>query len=384
MVKSIMLILFLLSASIAVAQPTIVEEDPCGAYIPDFMNSLLKAGYGYSYADLQNDIDTWQKDEFVKIDSIGASVQNRTIYMLSITDSKTNEKEFRIWIHARTHPNEVQSTFVTNEIIEYLLSDDEYITTLREKCIINIVPMINPDGVELGYGRENANQVNIESNWSSASPEIEVQVLKRVLDSLMKTSTPIDIALNMHSASNCKRYFVYHAEAGTSAKYVDMQKKFINHVKSEWTNGIEDWNYFVSWTSTTPTQYPESWFWLNHAEKVLALTYEDMNCAEAKDFDMTAQVIVNGIGRYFELLPPYIISSNFEKTEIPYKITTNGSLLTINGNGKVVSTELYTTQGIRVDSKKGEYLEFTINRKGLYILNINVENSASQVKIIIR
>ena len=30
------------------------------------------------------------------------------------------------------------------------------------------------------------------------------------------------------------------------------------------SDGIEDWNYYVSWTNSTPDQYSESW-WFNYA-----------------------------------------------------------------------------------------------------------------------
>jgi hypothetical protein len=57
----------------------------------------------------------------------------------------------------------------------------------------------------------------------------------------------------------------------------------------------------VSWTSGTPDQYPESWWWMNHGQNVLALTYEDMNCDEAGLYDSTANAIVRGIIDYLGL-----------------------------------------------------------------------------------
>ncbi|MCI0691821.1 hypothetical protein L0337_07415 [candidate division KSB1 bacterium] len=110
------------------------------------------------------------------------------------------EPRLRIWMHARTHPSEVQGWWVTDEMIKLLLGETSLARLLRERCLFNIMPMYNPDGVELGLARENAHGVDIESNW----------------------------------------------------------------------------NYFVSWVGSTPTQYPESWFWLNHREAVMALTYEEM------------------------------------------------------------------------------------------------------------
>ena len=63
----------------------------------------------------------------------------------------------------------------------------------------------------------------------------------------------------MHSAYACKRYFVYHHENGTSDYFTDLEKQFISRVQFYYPDGIEDWNYYVSWTNSTPDQYPESW-----------------------------------------------------------------------------------------------------------------------------
>ncbi len=56
--------------------------------------------------------------------------------------------------------------------------------------MFNIIPMYNPDGVELGYGRENANGVDIESNWDKPVLEPEVQVLKGLFEKFMAEPNP--------------------------------------------------------------------------------------------------------------------------------------------------------------------------------------------------
>ena len=105
----------------------------------------------------------------------------------------------------------------------------------------------------------------------------------------------------MHSSFSCKRYFVYHDAAGTSENYTILEQQFINGVQSYFPEGFEDWDYFVSWTSGTPGQYPESWWWMNHGENVMALTYEDMNCEAAGNYDSTAYALILGICNYIGL-----------------------------------------------------------------------------------
>lgn len=278
--------------------PSPAEGDKCG--LPDTTSEAYRLAasqnWGYGYDSLRADLVRWGLSPFIRIDSVGASVQNRALYLLTIEDTvSTPAPRQRVWIHARTHPNEVQGTWVTNEIIRILLDTTSLSRHLRKGCIFNIIPMINPDGVELKYARQNANGIDIESNWTAVPGEPEVQTLRRIFTALMTEPNPIRIALNMHSAYGDARYFVYHAASGTSDAYAVIQQRYINAVRSHFPGGIKPYNYFVSWVNAPSRVYPESWFWLNHREAVLALTYEDMNSSAARAFDSTANAIVRGI-----------------------------------------------------------------------------------------
>jgi len=280
--------------------------DKCGHYDREaaLQNlEILGDHWGYSYDSLLSDLVLWAQSPYAIIDSLGASVQNRALWQVTITsDIPPAEPRRTVHIHARTHPNEVQGWWVTDEVIQLLLSEDPFAQFLREKCVFHIIPMYNPDGVELEYPRENAHGIDLESNWNANPVEPEVAVLRQRFTELMASPTPIEVALNMHSAWACKRYFVYHDSVGTSAAFTVLEQDYIEGIRYYFPNGIEPWYYFISWTSGTPLVYPESWFWLNHGEAVMALTYEDMNCATAGNYDMTAYALLHGAADYLGLL----------------------------------------------------------------------------------
>jgi hypothetical protein len=294
------------------------QIDPCG--LPDTSASGYRiaslTNWGYGYDSLRADLVRWSASPFVHIDSVGASVQNRALYLLTIEDtSAVSPARKRIWIHARTHPNEVQGTWVTNQIIALLLGDSPLAHRLRDSCVFNIMPMYNPDGVELRYPRENAHNIDIESNWSAVPGEPEVQVLRAQFTRLMTQPNPILVALNMHSSVSCTRYFVYHAAGGTSGLYATLEEDLIGRIRRNFPGGIEPYTYFVSWTTSAPTYYPESWFWYNYREGVLALTYEDRNCTAAGAFDSTARAILQGVGEFLGVISPTgVVASGPEPT----------------------------------------------------------------------
>lgn len=263
--------------------------------------------WGYGYDSLLTELALWRSQPDARVDSFGASVQGRGLWMVTITDSsdsladvpgRTGPKR-RVMVHARTHPWEVQAFYVAREMIRCLLDTTAVARSLRRDFIFHVVPQYNPDGVELGTERTNANGVDLESNWSAVAPQAEVIALKGLFQSLMAGSNPVAVALNLHSDQyNGKRFFVFHVEAGTSWIYTEEEKRFIAAVRSHFASGIEDWDFLTSWASGPATRYPEGFWWTNHREKVMALTYEDDNSPTAGMYDSSGRALVYGVARF--------------------------------------------------------------------------------------
>ncbi|MBR9976133.1 MAG: hypothetical protein KFF77_11175 [Bacteroidetes bacterium] len=178
------------------------EDDPCGFSLRKPEDVLL---WGYGRDALIVDMQRWILHRATRIDVIGSSVQQRPLYHMVFTNPASQIRKKRIWIHARTHPIESESSWVSRAIVDELLSGSALGNLLLDHAVIHVLPMLNPDGVELQRARENANGVDLESNWGAASPEPEVDALRRHLAALMASETPIEVALNLHSAWDCKR-----------------------------------------------------------------------------------------------------------------------------------------------------------------------------------
>lgn len=260
-------------------------------------------GWGYDLDSLRRDLDDWRSHPDVRIDSIGASVQGRPLWMVTITDrtdsvapvpGRAGPKR-RVVVHARTHPWEVQSQHVANGMIRTLLEPSEQAAILRRDFLFHIVPQYNPDGIVLGSQRFNANGVDLEGNWTASVMEPEAAALKRVFVSFMEGAIPVDVALNLHSDQiNCTRFFFYHLPGGTSELYARLEQMFIADVQAHFPGGIEDWNFVASWANAPVLRYPEGFWWSGWREQVLALTYEDANCPDAGGFDSTGRALVMG------------------------------------------------------------------------------------------
>jgi hypothetical protein len=137
--------------------------------------------------------------------------------------------------------------------------------------------------------------------------------------------------MNMHSAYGQHRFFVYHSSLGTSNEYAILEEKYIEGVRFYYISGIEPWYFKITWTTGTPTYYPESWFWLNYQEAVMALTYEDWNDPEAFNFDSTANAMLRGIADYLDINTSNIVKNQtiikkfnlFQNYPNPFNPSTN-------------------------------------------------------------
>ena len=74
-----------------------------------------------------------------------------------------------IIITARIHPGESVSSYVTNGIIEFLLSNDDKARKLRQNFVFKIIPMLNPDVVIHGNYRSNISGYDLNRKWTNPS-----------------------------------------------------------------------------------------------------------------------------------------------------------------------------------------------------------------------
>lgn len=110
----------------------------------------------YSYSDMLKDARTLNEKypEFIELSSIGESEEGRDLTLILLGNQ---DAEINIMIQASIHAREFITTTVLMSQIDYMLKnlDAEYELTgitfreLLDKICFHIVPMSNPDGVEI-------------------------------------------------------------------------------------------------------------------------------------------------------------------------------------------------------------------------------------------
>jgi hypothetical protein len=168
----------------------------------------LAKWYPYGMGQFNSWLATTEGDPRVTRSTIGRSVEDRPIVLLSMTDPAVPPSgKTRIWIHSAVHPAENTTYFQCEGLVRWLLGDSAEAKELLRLAIVDLVPMANPDGVAHGNYRTNAKGVNVEVEWKapydSAVPE--AVALRSAIEERMGTaqapgSNPIEVLLNLHAA----------------------------------------------------------------------------------------------------------------------------------------------------------------------------------------
>ncbi|CAH2216590.1 jg21446, partial [Pararge aegeria aegeria] len=141
----------------------------------------------YSYSRLQKYLTFWEKRalSFATRESIAQTTQKRHIDLITIGDLVPKECENKdetnikgklggnkkrvVLIMARVHGGEQPSSFVCQGFLDYIISSSEKALALRNGIVIQVVPMLNPDGVFLGNQRSDLLGSDLNRCWHRAT-----------------------------------------------------------------------------------------------------------------------------------------------------------------------------------------------------------------------
>lgn len=131
-------------------------------------------------------LDKLSFSPWVSIRIEGSSVFNKPIHSVSIGTGS-----IKIFLWSQMHGNESTTTKATYDLMNFLVSNDDFAIQCRSRYQFLIVPMLNPDGANL-FTRENANHIDLNRDFLDLS-----QPESKLLMSLFEQFNP-DFCFNMH------------------------------------------------------------------------------------------------------------------------------------------------------------------------------------------
>jgi hypothetical protein len=134
------------------------------------------------------------------IDTVGWSAQHRPIWQAYFppTDPVASDSIPTLVMLGRQHPPELTGALGLEEMAEVFLSDQSNARWLRSHYAIVMIPLINPDGVDNGHWRHNANGVDLNRDWQAFN-QPETRAVRDALLALEQRGHRLVYAIDYHS-----------------------------------------------------------------------------------------------------------------------------------------------------------------------------------------
>lgn len=203
------------------------------------------------------------KTDFINYDIVGKSVQGRKLPVLDIYKGSKVNKPIIVLL-TRQHPPEVTGFFAFQEFLKTIVNNSKLSNDFLEKYRVLAFPILNPDGVDLGHWRHNANGVDLNRDWSKYN-QIEVKNVVNFIHKVSKRDNgKILLGLDFHSTWRDVFYTNKERENTTMPNFIDDWFKMLEKNIS---------NYKVNEASGN-SKKPVSKGWFLKAKKAVGITYE--------------------------------------------------------------------------------------------------------------
>lgn len=196
---------------------------------------------------------------------VGYSALGKEILALSLASDVDRDKP-TIVILGRQHPPEVTGHLALQAFVERLMKN-EHAKAFFEKYRVLVIPMINPDGVDLGHWRHNAQGVDLNRDYAEYQ-QPEIKALTSFLAKMInEEKVRIIMGLDFHSTYE-DVYYTNQEKDGV----------LLNGFENEWLNAIgtalAPYNYQVKTEQHSVTSNPSAQHWFYRQFKALGITYE--------------------------------------------------------------------------------------------------------------
>ena len=216
-----------------------------------------------------SDVKSWYtnlvegKGNYVNLRSFGKSALGKNLPVLDIYKGDKKNKDIIILL-TRQHPPEVTGYYAFQEFLKTILSNSDLADEFLKKYRVLAFPIMNPDGVDLGHWRHNANGVDTNRDWSKYNqPEIK-QTVKFITKEIKKNDSKIILGLDFHSTYEDVFYTNKIRESTTLPNFI--KDWFV-----ELENNIP--NYKVNEKPGNSTK-PVSKGWFLYGHNAVGITYE--------------------------------------------------------------------------------------------------------------
>ncbi len=217
----------------------------------------------YNSKFIWNWIDSLSQKDFINQEVVGKSVYGKPIKLLRI--KKQTAKNAVVFI-GRQHPPEIPGgTIALMSFVQTILADTEVAKKFREKFEVLVFPLLNPDGVDNGNWRHNANGKDLNRDWISFAQPESKSVRDWLINSREKGVT-----------SEYRFGIDFHTSRSTYLLVLDsIPKKVKPNVTNQWIKNIKLLRNEKLDIRPRSQSLPYCYNWMINQFGMEAVTYED-------------------------------------------------------------------------------------------------------------
>lgn len=230
-----------------------LKTGPAPVYIAG--QEIMTSDYVYAY------IDSLKNHSFVRSENIGFSALGKPLPVVKI-GNENSEKV--IVVLGRQHPPEATGFLALQAFIDKIIQNESLSNTYRQQYLTVLIPMINPDGVDLGHWRHNSNGIDLNRDWHSFN-QPETSAVRDYFSAWLKNEKKqILFVIDFHSTQE-DLFYVFAPDRPT----------LLTGFTHRWLDGIEaSLGDYTADRIPTSGNSPVSTRWFHETYSSEAVTYE--------------------------------------------------------------------------------------------------------------
>jgi hypothetical protein len=168
----------------------------------------------YTHHQLRRYLGRIYLTDGVNVETIGASVEDRPIYLVTIKspgqpgEEGIDGEKPAVWVVAQQHGYEMAGGPICEGMMDFLLSDNRLAERAVHELVWKIVPMVNPDAMSHPCFRYNTRGIDLNRNWDTLDngsghdaeePEPEVRAVKDAVEEWLGRGGKIAAGFDIHA-----------------------------------------------------------------------------------------------------------------------------------------------------------------------------------------
>ncbi|CAN8029653.1 unnamed protein product [Ixodes persulcatus] len=176
----------------------------------------LACAFPYTFSLLKAHLHCWMHSHdtssiFFQRQELCKTTSGNPVPVLTLTAKPLEVSRPHVFLSARVHPGETNSSWIMKGLVDFLLSSKPLAQRLRQTFVFKLVPMLNPDGVINGCHRCSLEGQDLNRQWSYPDALMHPTVFhsKALIRYLASVShTPL-LLVDFHGHSRRYNVFLY-------------------------------------------------------------------------------------------------------------------------------------------------------------------------------